>query len=93
MSLFSGAPAPAEPAQHQIEVIVADGPLGGPSYGYRDARIDCLKGGFVCRLMQAGHPLADVSFGVAGTITPLVDLWIDEGRLPGYMRSVPKAGR
>jgi hypothetical protein len=39
------------------------------------------------------HPLTGMSFGVAGTITPLVDLWLDEGRLPTYMRAVPKAER
>jgi hypothetical protein len=26
-----------------------------------------------------------------GTITPLVEPWLDEGRLPSYMRVVPKA--
>jgi hypothetical protein len=36
------------------------------------------------------HPLHGHSFGVAGTITPLVDLWLDAGRLPRYMRAVPK---
>ena len=34
-----------------------------------------------------------MTFGVAGTITPLVDLWLDEGRLPDYMRASPKLGR
>jgi hypothetical protein len=29
--------------------------------------------------------------GLAGTIMPLVDLWLDERRLPNYMRLVPKA--
>ena len=71
----------------------ADGPLGGPSYAYRGATIDCMKGGYVCRLQMPAHPLHGRSFGVAGTITPLVDLWLDEGRLPGYMRVVPKAAR
>jgi hypothetical protein len=32
-----------------------------------------------------------MSFGVAGTITLLVDLWLVERRLPSYMRAVPKA--
>jgi hypothetical protein len=50
-----------------------------------------MKGGHVCRLILDGHPLTGMSFGVAGTITPLVDLWLDEGRLPAYMRAVPKA--
>jgi hypothetical protein len=39
-----------------------------------------------------GHPLHGSSFGVVGTITPLVDLWGEERRLPSYMRAVPKAG-
>jgi hypothetical protein len=34
-----------------------------------------------------------MTFGAAGTITPLVDLWLDEGRLPSYMRTSLKAGR
>jgi hypothetical protein len=55
--------------------------------------IDCLKGGHVCRLTLDGHPLTGSTFGFAGTITPLVDLWLDEQRLPSYMRAVPPAGR
>ena len=27
----------------------------------------------------------------AGTITPLMDLWVEEKRLPNYLRLVPKA--
>lgn len=50
-------------------------------------------GGHLCRLTLDGHPLTGTTFGVAGTITPLVDLWTDEGRLPSYMRASPKAGR
>jgi hypothetical protein len=52
---------------------------------------DCQKGGYVCRLILDGHPLTGMSFGVAGTITLLVDLWIEEGRLPSYMRTAFKA--
>ena len=44
-----------------------------------------------CGLFMAGHPLHGSSFGVVGTITPLVDLWVEERRLPGHMRAVPKA--
>jgi hypothetical protein len=51
--------------------------------------MDCLKGRYVCRLAMA-HPLHGFSFGVVGTITLLVDGWVDEGRLPHYMRVVPK---
>jgi len=39
-----------------------------------------------------GHPLDGHSFGVGGTVTPLVGLWVEEGRLPTHMRAVPKAG-
>lgn len=38
-----------------------------------------------------GHPLHGHSFGVVGTITPLIDLWVEERRLPSYMRAVPPA--
>ena len=30
--------------------------------------------------------LNGLTFGVVGTITPLVDIWLDEGRLPRYLR-------
>jgi hypothetical protein len=33
------------------------------------------------------HPLHGMSFGVVGTVTALVDLWADAGRLPSYMRA------
>jgi hypothetical protein len=33
-----------------------------------------------------------MTFGVPGTITPLVDRWIQDGRLPDHMRAVPKPG-
>lgn len=36
------------------------------------------------------HPPDGLTFGVVGTTTPPVDIWIDEGRLPAYMRAVPK---
>ena len=62
-------------------------------YAYRGATIDRLKGGYVCRPSMEARPLHGLSFGVAGTITPLIDLWLDEGRLPDSMRAVPKAVR
>ena len=31
-----------------------------------------------------------MTFGVAGTIAPLIDIWLDEGRLPAHMRAIPK---
>lgn len=92
MSLFP-APTPADTTHHQLEETTATGPLGGPSYGYRGAVIDCMKGGHVCRLLLPAHPLTGMSFGVTGTVTPLVDLWLDEGRLPAYMRAIPRAGQ
>ena len=79
--------------RHQLVEAALEVPLGGPSYAYRGAVIDCMKGGHVCRLTLDGHPLTGMTFGVAGTITPLVDLWLDEERLPDYMRASPKAGR
>jgi hypothetical protein len=67
----------------------AEGPWRGPSYSYRGARIECLPGGHVCALFMDGHPLHGMTFGVVGTITPLVDLWLEERRLPDYTRAVP----
>ena len=84
---------PSDPDRPQMVETATTGPLGDPSYAYRGAVIDCLKGGHVCRLVMPEHPLHGHSFGAAGTITPLVDLWLNEGRLPSYMRAVPKAER
>ncbi len=83
------ADAPLHP---EPEMTSAQGPWGGPVYAYRGAEIRCAKGGHVCALLMEGHPLDGHSFGVAGTVTPLIDLWLDERRLPGHMRAVPKAG-
>ena len=52
-----------------------------------------MKGAHVCGLHMPGHPLDGCTFGVVGAITPLVDIWLDEGRLPNYMRAVPKDWR
>jgi hypothetical protein len=38
-----------------------------------------------------GHPMEGMTFGAPGTITRLVDLWVEERRLPDYMRLVPKS--
>jgi hypothetical protein len=81
---------PAPPDPHQVVETAAQGPWGGPTYSYRGARIECLKGGHVCGLFLEGHPLTGQTFGVVGTITPLVDSWLDVGRLPSYRRAVPK---
>lgn len=80
------------PARAQPEHVAVQGPWGGPVYSYRGAEIRCARGGHVCALLMEGHPLNGATFGVVGTVTPLVDLWVEEGRLPSYMRAVPKAG-
>jgi hypothetical protein len=89
MALFPDPPPPI--TRFEPEQTAAVGPWGGPTYSYRGARIECLKGGYVCGLFMEAHPLHARSFGVVGTITPFVDLWLDEGRLPTYMRVVLKA--
>ena len=79
------------PARPQPELVAAEGPWGGPVYSYRGSEIRCNKGGHVCALLMEGHPLHGATFGVLGTVTPLIDLWVEERRLPRYMRAVPKA--
>ena len=64
--------------------------LVGLSFSYRGAVIDCQKGEHVCALKMPDHPLHRHGFGVVGTVTPLVDLWLEERRLPSYTRVVPK---
>lgn len=86
MVLFPDPPAPA--ARPKPEQTAAEGPLGGRSYRYRGAAIDCQKGGHVCTLRMPDHPLHDRGFGSVGTVTTLVDLWLDERRLPNHMRLV-----
>ena len=70
-----------------------EGILGGLSYAYQGAVINRMKGSHVCRLALDGHPLTGMSFCVAGIITSLVDLWLEKGTLPDYMRVTPQAGR
>ncbi len=85
--------APAERPERPFPTeTAAAGPWGGPVYSYRGAEIRCLKGGHVCALLMEEHPLHGHTFGAVGTITPLVDLWVEERRLPGHMRAVPKPG-
>ena len=72
------------PDRPQPEQTTAAGPWGGPTYSYRGAEIRCLKGGHVCGLLMPDHPLHGWTFGVVGTVTPLVDLWVEERRLPDY---------
>jgi hypothetical protein len=71
---------------HQLEQLAAAGAWDGPSSRYRGAEIPCLPSGHVCGLKMPGHPLNGVTFGVPGTITPLVDAWLDEGQLPRHLR-------
>jgi hypothetical protein len=80
------------PEQPSPTETAAVGPWGGPVYSYRNAEIRCNRRGQVCALLMPGHPLHGSFFGAVGTITPLIDLWVEERRLPGYMRAVPKAG-
>ena len=78
---------PEPPTLPQPMQTAAQGPWGGPTYSYRGARIECMAGGHVCGLFMPQHPLHRSTFGVVGTITPLVDLWADEGRLPSHYRA------
>ena len=82
VSMFSDPPSPDAKPDYLLKEAALAGLLGGPSYAYRGAVVDSKEGGHVCRLTMDGHPLTSVSFGVAGTITPLVGLRLDEGRLP-----------
>ena len=75
------------PARPEPDLVAAQGPWGGPVYRHRGAEIRCNKGGHVCGLYMEGHPLDGWSFGVVGTVTPLVDLWVEERRLPAYYRA------
>jgi hypothetical protein len=93
MTLFPDSAEPATLDRPQLDETAATGPLSRLSYRYRGAVIDRQKGGYVCRLSMEAHPLHGPSFGVAGTITPLFDLWLDEGRLPRHMRAVPPTAR
>ena len=84
------APSADHPEPEQTAAV---GLFGGPSYAYRGAVIHCQPGGYVCILQMPDHPLHGRGFGVAGTITSLVDLWLDDRRLPRYMWVVPSAKR
>jgi hypothetical protein len=82
-------PDPPEPPPPP-ELVAEVGPAGGPHHRYRGAEILCAMGGHVCRLVMPGHPLDGITMGVVGTLTPLADLWLDEQRLPDWMKVVPK---
>ena len=44
----------------------------------------------MCGLAMEGHPLHGWTLGVVGTVTPLVELWVDERRPRAYMKAVPR---
>jgi hypothetical protein len=50
------------------------------------------EGGHVCGLVMEGHPLDGLTFGAVGTVTPLIDGWVDAGQLPSFMQAVPRQG-
>jgi hypothetical protein len=37
-----------------------------------------------------GHSFFGQTFGVVGAVTPLINLRLDEGRLPDHMKAVPE---
>ena len=78
------------PERPRPELTAAEGPWVGPAYAYRGAEIRCAKGGHVCGLLMEGHPLHGMTFGVVGTITPLVDRWVKERGLPDHVCAVPR---
>ena len=78
---------PPRPAPERAN---SNGPWGGPTYGHKAARIGWAPGGHICGLSMEAHPLHGLTIGAVGTVTPLLDLWLNEGRLPANMRAVPK---
>ena len=74
------------PTRPQPELVAAEGPWGGPVYRHRGAEIRCAQGDHVCALLMEGHPFHGATFGTVGTVTLLVDLWIEGRLLPGYTR-------
>ena len=78
------------PARSEPELVAAEGPSGGPVYHYRGAEIRCAQGDHVCALLMEEHPFHSATFGTVGTVTLLVDLWIEGRLLPSYIRAVPK---
>lgn len=47
-------------------------------------------GGLVCDLSIEARPPWLRQFRVPGTITPLIDIRLDQGRLPDHLRAVPR---
>src|SRR5919112_249658 len=75
-------PPPDQPERPFPVETAAQGPWRGPVYSYRGAEIRCNPGGHVCALLMEDHPLHGTTFGALGTVTPLLDLWVEERRLP-----------
>jgi hypothetical protein len=84
-------PPPPPDARPEPELTVVEGRLGGPSYAYRGAAIDCRPGGDVCTLLMSDYPFHGWGLGSVDTIKLLIDLWLEERRLPKYMRVFPPA--
>ncbi len=84
--------SPEQPERPSPLETAAEGPWGGPVYSHRGAEIRCTKGGHICALLMDGHPFHGATFGAVGTVTLLVDMWIEGRLLPGHMRAVSKAG-
>ncbi|MDO9712761.1 hypothetical protein [Paracraurococcus lichenis] len=75
-----------DPASLPLRIqTVAAGASGGSSYSYRGATVQCPPGDHVCNFNMDGHPLSGGgTFGVAGTITPLIAYWLEHEALPPY---------
>ena len=91
---MANVPDPPPPAARtKPEQTAAVGPLGGPSYKYRGATIDCQPGGYACTLTLLGYPFHGWGLGCVDTVAVLVDLWVEQKRLPKHMRVTPPAKR
>ena len=77
--------------RHELKIAKAEGPWGGATYSYQGARIECGKGDHVCALFMEGHPIDGINFESVETVTPHVDLWLDEQRIASHYKVVPKA--
>ena len=92
MSMFVNL-LPSAGALPELELTAAEGPLGGPSYSYRGATIDCQEGGNVCALEMPDHLLHERGFNAISVTTSIIDLWLDGQRLPNAMQLVAKGQR
>jgi hypothetical protein len=71
-----------EKPKHEVRVVKAEGPWGGPTLEYRGARIEAAKGSHISAAWLEGWPLHGVNFGAPEIPMRLLDVWIDEGRIP-----------